>query len=101
MTAAEIIQRRDEQLRQLGPILGRLSRELLKAIIDRVFGIMMRRNLFDELPEELQSDDGFKLDIKYVSSIAQAQLTAQSENISRAIGASSAKIGRASCRERV
>jgi len=84
MTATEVMQRRDEQLRFLGPILGRLSRELLKPIIDRVYGIMERKGLFKELPEEIESP---KLDIKYVSSIAQAQLTAQSENIVRAIQA--------------
>lgn len=84
MTATEVMQRRDEQLRLLGPILGRLSRELLKPIIDRVFGIMDRKKLFKDLPEEIEDA---KLDIKYVSSIAQAQLTAQSENIVRAVQA--------------
>jgi len=84
MTATEVMQRRDEQLRLLGPILGRLSRELLKPIIDRVYGIMDRKNMFKDLPAEIEDPN---LDIKYVSSIAQAQLTAQSENIVRAIQA--------------
>ena len=84
MTATEVRQRRDEQLRLLGPILGRLSRELLKPIIDRVFGILERKKVFKDLPEEITDA---KLDIKYVSSIAQAQLTAQSENIVRAVQA--------------
>ena len=91
MTATEVIQRRDEQLRTLGPILGRLHRELLKPIIDRLFSIMDRKNMFDELPDVLKQklgDSGGKLDIKYVSSIAQAQLTVQSENMVRALSAS-------------
>jgi len=84
MTATEVMQRRDEQFRLLGPILGRLTRELLKPIIDRVYGIMERKELFKDLPSEIENA---KLDIKYVSSIAQAQLTTQSENIVRAIQA--------------
>jgi len=84
-TTVEVIQRRTEQLRTLGPVSGRMHRELLKPVIDRLYGIMERGDLFDEVPEEIKKD---KLDIKYLSAIAQAQLASQSDNISRAIGAS-------------
>lgn len=97
-TATEMIQRRDEKLRFLGPTLGRLDRELLKPIVNRTFGIMERRKLFDDMPEALlafvdaQGGD-FDLDIQYKSTIAQAQVISQSENITRAISATSIVMG--------
>lgn len=94
MTATEVIQRRDEQLRFLGPTLGRLDRELLKPIVDRAFGIMNRRKMFKEIPAKLlefvQSQGGkFDLLIKYKSTVAQAQLISQADNMVRAIQATS------------
>ena len=85
MTATEVMQRRDEQLRFLGPILGRLDRELLKPIIDRLFGIMLRRGKFEEMPKELKELEGAQINIRYMSSIAKAQMSGQSDDIVRAI----------------
>lgn len=87
MTATEVIQRRDEQLRSLGPLLGRLHRELLKPIIDRTFNIMLNKGLLPEIPEELAA--GGELKIKYLSSIAKAQITSEADNVVRAIQATS------------
>ena len=44
MTATEVIQRNEEKMRLLGPVLGRLQSELLKPLIDRVFNILLRNN---------------------------------------------------------
>ncbi len=85
-TTVEVMQRRDEQLRTLGPILGRMDREKLRPIIDRVFGIMERRGMFDPLPEEMDGIEDLK--IVYKSTIAQAQLTTLSDNITRALNSS-------------
>jgi hypothetical protein len=82
MTATEVMQRTEEQLRMLGPILGRLHHELLKPIINRTFAIMMRRGEFGEVPGELSNRD---LKIKYSSMIARAQRTSEVENITRTI----------------
>lgn len=92
MTATEVIQRRDEQLRTLGPLLGRLHRELLKPIIDRLFGLMLNKGLFPELPQELKQLKNGELKIKYNSAIAKAQITSESENIVRAIEATASII---------
>lgn len=94
MTATEVIQRRDEQLRFLGPTLGRLDRELLKPIVDRCFGIMNRKKMFKQIPQKLnefvESKGGkFDLIIKYKSTVAQAQLISQADNMVRAIQATS------------
>jgi hypothetical protein len=82
MTATEVMQRTEEQLRMLGPILGRLHHELLKPIIDRLFAIMVRRGEFGVIPGEL-SDRNLK--ITYSSMIARAQRTSEVENITRTI----------------
>jgi hypothetical protein len=39
MTATEVVQRNEEKMRLLGPVLGRLQSELLRPLIDRTFAI--------------------------------------------------------------
>lgn len=80
MTTTEVLQRKDEQLRLLGPILGRQHFELLKPLVDRVFGIMFRKGLLEEAPRKLR---GRELQVKYTSQIAKAQKTAEADNITR------------------
>ena len=53
MTATEILQKQDEKMRILGPVLGRLQSELLNPLIIRVFNIMLRQQLFLPSPEIL------------------------------------------------
>ncbi len=86
MTATEVIQRSEEKLRLLGPLLGRLHFELLQPMIDRIFGIMIRSGEMppESIPEELA---GRALDVKFSSAIARAQKTSEVENLNRAIGA--------------
>lgn len=86
MTATEVMQRTDERLRFLGPILGRLNNELLKPIIDRVFDICSRRGLFPKPPIELKDFPDLK--IIYTSQIAKAQRTAESNTLQKVIQAS-------------
>ena len=42
MTATEVLQRQEEKMRILGPVMGRLQSELLSLII-RIFNIMLRK----------------------------------------------------------
>lgn len=70
MTATEVLQRTEERMRLLGPIMGRMQSELLGPIITRVFGIMARNGEFPDQPEEL---DGHEFVVDYVSPIALAQ----------------------------
>jgi hypothetical protein len=70
MTATEVVQRTQERMRLLGPILGRMETELLGPIITRVFGILHRAGKFPQQPQEL---DGQSWTVRYVSEIALAQ----------------------------
>lgn len=79
-TATEIDARREEKLVMLGPVLERLQTEAQDPIIDRVFGIMMRGNLFEPPPPEVQ---GAPIQIQYVSMLAEAQNAAQTTGIER------------------
>jgi len=85
MTATEVMQRRDEQLRAMSPILGRLQYELLAPIVMRIFGIMSRRGLIAPVPMELGKQ---KLEVRFVSQIARAQESVEGDNFLRAFQAS-------------
>ena len=41
MTATEVLQRTEEKMRLLGPVLGRLQSELLQPLITRAFNILL------------------------------------------------------------
>ena len=81
MTATEVMQRTEERMRLLGPILGRMEAELLGPLITRVYGILSRLGRFPEQPEEL---DGLDWTVEYVSPIALAQ---RGQKVSRALSA--------------
>ena len=70
MTATEVLQRQEEKMRILGPVLGRLQSELLSPLVTRVFNIMLRNQLFMPSPDILQQQE---LNIEYVSPMALAQ----------------------------
>lgn len=86
MTATEVLQRTEEKLRLLGPILGRQHYEFLEPVIARVLRIALDRNQLLPLPAKLEdailSGTG-KLQVKYTSQIAKAQKTSEADNFTR------------------
>ena len=82
MPATEVIQRNEEKMRLLGPVLGRLQSELLKPLIDRCFAIMVRKNIFPPAPEIISGRD---VEIEYVSPLAKAQKSTELQSIIRGI----------------
>ena len=82
MTATEVLQRQEEKMRILGPVLGRLQSELLSPMIIRIFNIMLRNNLFQMAPAILRSQE---LNIEYVSPIALAQKSSELQSIMRGL----------------
>lgn len=83
-TATEVMQRAEEQMRLMGPILGRQQSEFARPLIDRVFGIMERRNMLPPPPELLQ---GRVVDVRYTSPIAKTQRLAEGNAILRTVQA--------------
>jgi hypothetical protein len=82
MTATEVIQRTEEKMRLLGPVLGRLQAELLQPLIGRCFAILTRQKKFAPAPDMLR--DG-NIDIEYVSPLAKAQRTGDVQGIMQMI----------------
>lgn len=70
MTATEVVQRTAEQMRLLGPLIGRLEAEMLGPLIERTFGILTRMGLLPPAPESMQDEE---FTVEYVSPIATAQ----------------------------
>jgi hypothetical protein len=70
ITAREVEERHEEKMLQLGPVLERLQDELLDPLIDRAFGILVRRGIIPDPPEELEGKDARP---EYISILAQAQ----------------------------
>lgn len=69
-TATEVNELREEKLLLMGTVLQRLNDELLDPLIDRVFGILMRRGVLPDPPEEIE---GEPIKVEYLSILAQAQ----------------------------
>jgi hypothetical protein len=78
MTATEVIERTNEKMFVLGPVLGRLQSELLNPIIYRTFNILLRKGLLPPVPEALQ---GQEWDVVYVSPLAKAQRAVQAKDM--------------------
>jgi len=83
MTATEVLQRTEEKLRLMGPLLGRIQMELLGPMIQRVHGILKRAGKFPEPPMELSGEE---IKIMYTSPIARAQEQVEANGIMRAFG---------------
>ena len=79
-TATEVIQLTEEKMRVLGPVLGRLTAELLSPMIDRVYNILSRAGKFPVAPASIQDGD---IDIEYVSPLAKAQRQSDISGIMR------------------
>jgi hypothetical protein len=82
MTATEVVQRQEERMRVIGPVLGRLMNEMLRPLIERVFGLMLRNDMLATPPEILQGRD---VDIQYVSPLARAQKSSSLNSTMKAL----------------
>lgn len=82
ITAREIDERHEEKMLMLGPVLERLHDELLDPLVGRVFNIMVRNGLFDDLPPPQGMNMG-GLQIEFISMLAQAQKAVSTGAIER------------------
>ena len=87
MTAQEVLQRKQEQLQQLDPVVQRLQFEFLRKIIERVYNILDRAGILPQ-PEDAElalALSNEEVTIEYISPLAQAQKMAGMTNIEQAI----------------
>lgn len=85
-TATEILARQEEQLRLMGPHLGRIQAELLDPLIGRVFNLMYRMpGILPPLPPALQRSP--VVQAEYVSPLARAQKASEAQAILRTVEA--------------
>ena len=82
-TAAEVNALVDEMQRLIGPALSRIETELLIPVLTRVFGLMDRRGMFPERPEELK---GRKFNVAFIGPLAKAQRQNEVSSVDRWIG---------------
>jgi len=83
ITATEVIERQEEKLVLLGPVLQRLNVELLDPLLDDVFQFALEADLLPEPPEALA---GVELRVEYVSLLAQAQQAVAASALERTMG---------------
>jgi hypothetical protein len=69
-TATEIMERHEEKMMMLGPVVERLNNELLDPAVETVFTRAFKGGLLPPPPEEIEGHD---INIEYVSVLAQAQ----------------------------
>ena len=78
MTATEVLERRQEKMLMLGPVVERQQSELLDPLIRRTFGILFRQGRIPEPPAHVVGKD---MRVEYVSILAHAQKSERSQNI--------------------
>lgn len=85
-TATEILARQEEQLRLMGPHLGRIQSEFLDPLIGRVFNLMYAMpGVLPPLPPALQRSP--VVQAEYVSPLARAQKASEAQAILRTVEA--------------
>jgi hypothetical protein len=80
MTAFEVQDRRDEKLRQLAPIFGRITSELHGPMMARTYNILNSHGLIRRAPGSMAKA---KLRVGYLSPAAMAQRATKATTISR------------------
>lgn len=82
MTATEVMQRTEEKLRLMGPLMGRIQTELLGPVVNRVYDVLSRAGKLPEPPAILA---GVPVKITYTSPIARAQEQVEANGLTRAL----------------
>lgn len=70
MTATEIIERKEEFLREIGPVFGHYESDMTGPLVERTFGILLRAGAFPPIPESLR---GKNIRFRYASPVAKAR----------------------------
>ncbi len=85
MTATEVIQRREEFIREIGAVFGRLETDYTGPIIERSFNIMLRRGAFGDrntIPKELRNQG---ISFRFASPIEKAKRQIEEASVMQGI----------------
>jgi hypothetical protein len=82
LTATEVLERKEELVRVLGPTFGRLEGDYIGVIVERVFNMLDRMGAFPEKPEALEEAG---IVFTYMSPIQQARKTTEAAGFSRTL----------------
>lgn len=85
MTATESLMRGEERMRLLGPVAGRIQTELLGPMIDRVFGLLLRRGKIPPPPKDIKEE----ISVEYVSPLAMIQKQQEAQAVLKTLEAAS------------
>jgi hypothetical protein len=80
MTATEVAERHEEKMLEIGPVLERLSNELLYPLIEITFTHMLEAGLVPPPPQEMQ---GQSLNVELIGILAQAQRAIGTNSVDR------------------
>lgn len=83
MTATEVVERHEEKLLMLGPVLERLHNELLAPLVEATFDRCLEAGVFPPPPPDLE---GVNIEVEFISTLAQAQRAVGAASIDRVIG---------------
>ena len=85
MTATEVIQRREEFVREIGSVFGRLESDYTNPIVERSFNLMMREGEFgapEQIPEALQ---GGAVEFRFASPVEKAKRQIEEGTVTQAM----------------
>jgi hypothetical protein len=82
MTATEILERKEEFIRTIGPVFGRLESDYIGHTVERVFGIMERAGAFPPRPDALQDR---KVMFRFQSPLQQARKAIEIAGLARTV----------------
>lgn len=81
-TATEIVERKEEKMMMLGPVVERLDSEMLAPLVECTFQDMWDAGIVPAPPPELQ---GMPLNVEFISMLAQAQRAVSGNTLDRLI----------------
>jgi hypothetical protein len=90
MTATEVVERHEEKMLLLGPVIERVEAEMLDPLTDRAFDILNMQGLIPPAPEELV---GMPLKVQYIGLLSQAQSLIAMQGINTVTGFASNLVG--------
>lgn len=82
MTATEVIERREEFLRVIGPVFGRLEADYTGPLVERCFRLMLRAGMLPEVPGILR---GAGVDFEFASPLIRAQKQIEAAGLRKTI----------------